>query len=475
MKLLSCLMAASLLAGPRAGAEDKWTVHEWGTFTSLQDESGTTLGGINTDDEPVPAFVHRLDQFVLLRASEVPGVFFQGAPSCHPDITMRLETPVLYFHPAPNAPGIQTASAHVKFRGGWLSEYYPSAALAVPGLENGNFHFGRLNADTESKLAWNDLQVGGDRQLTNTTEHCWLCPRAVKAAAVQTADGESEKFLFYRGVAHIDAPLKVSRDPQSRELLFQSQLAGLPATEPLAIGSLWLVDIRPQGPLAFRALPPLSLGPDSQKYLLRTPADFAPGDFSRANLAQLKAQLKAALMAAGLFADEADALLNTWEVSYFKSPGLRVFFLVPRTWTDFYLPLEISPPSDLRRVMVGRIELVTPRQRDLLDEISHFSTNEIQQEAVQLLQNYMRRALPALAATPHAPVQRQLNRELALVNSGQASLAAFVPVPKTYQTYLNLGRFRNALLLDEASHHPTDALARFILTYRLQPYQTAAD
>ena len=29
-------------------------VHEWGTFTSLQDENGRTLSGINTDDEPMP-------------------------------------------------------------------------------------------------------------------------------------------------------------------------------------------------------------------------------------------------------------------------------------------------------------------------------------------------------------------------------------------------------------------------------------
>jgi hypothetical protein len=35
-------------------------VHEWGTFTSLQDETGRTLAGINTDDEPVPSFCHDL-------------------------------------------------------------------------------------------------------------------------------------------------------------------------------------------------------------------------------------------------------------------------------------------------------------------------------------------------------------------------------------------------------------------------------
>ena len=72
--------------------ESKWTVHEWGTFTSLQNENGEAIGGINTDDEPVPQFVHRLANYLLLLPTEIPTIFFQGAPSCHPDVTMRLET-----------------------------------------------------------------------------------------------------------------------------------------------------------------------------------------------------------------------------------------------------------------------------------------------------------------------------------------------------------------------------------------------
>jgi hypothetical protein len=50
-------------------------------------------------------------------------------------------------------------------------------------------------------------------------------------------------------------------------------------------------------------------------------------------------------VANGLFADEAQALLDTWEISYFKSAGLRVFFIVPRAWTDYYLPLKVSVPA----------------------------------------------------------------------------------------------------------------------------------
>jgi hypothetical protein len=290
---------------------------------------------------------------------------------------------------------------------------------------------------------------------------------------VQTTNGESEKFLFYRGVAHLDAPLKIAHDTNSGELLFRSQLEDLPGTGSLPISSLWLVDIQPGGMIAFRTLSPISLNHDSKKILTHTTPDFAPGDFSPGNLEKLKAELKSALVSEGLFTDEAQALLNTWELSYFKSTGLRVFFLVPRTWTDFYLPLEISKPADISRVMVGRIELVTPRQRDILQEISGFSTNQIRQDVLQLYTNYFGRLLWGTVNRTNTQYMAQLNRDMAEVSSGQKPLATFGSIPKTYQAYLDLGRFRNALVLDEVKAHPTGGLTNFIATYRLQAYHPA--
>ena len=76
--------------------------------------------------------------------------------------------------------------------------------------------------------------------------------------------------------------------------------------------------------------------------------------------------MKNELVTEGLFDDEADALLNTWERSYFRNPGERVFFMVPREWTESVLPLKLSVPAQVTRVMVGRIEMVTPAQRELL-------------------------------------------------------------------------------------------------------------
>ena len=86
-------------------AEERLVVHEWGTFTSFQDEEGKAMRHINTDDEPVPDFVHRLTRPYLFRPTETPPPLSQGARWGHPDVTMRLETPVLYFHPPASQKG----------------------------------------------------------------------------------------------------------------------------------------------------------------------------------------------------------------------------------------------------------------------------------------------------------------------------------------------------------------------------------
>jgi hypothetical protein len=140
---------------------------------------------------------------------------------------------------------------------------------------------------------------------------------------------------------------------------------------------------------------------------------------------------------------------------------LRVFFLVPRAWTDFVLPLQISEPAEINRVMVGRIELVTPAQRNNLRELGRFSLTRIHSDAADMQLRY----LNALRGDNGDKWTR--------LNAGRMPFSATISVPKTYQTYLDLGRFRNALILDEAAHHPTSSLTNFIATYRLQAFKPA--
>jgi hypothetical protein len=380
--------------------------------------------------------VHDLAWSLLIPATELPNNFFQGAPRCHPDVTMRLETPVIYFHSPKSQTKPVTLDVNVEFRGGWLTQFYPAADGVAPGVESWP-KFGHLRSDTVGTLSWPSLTVGTDAKGPNTKEHVWTSPRAVEAASVTTTNGESEKFLFYRGVAHIDAPLQVARDANGDRLLLRTRL-DMPHDKPLTIRHLWLAEIRADGSSAFRRLEPVILmEPD---VLATTPATFAAGEFSKRNTALFRKDMRRALVEEGLFGDEADALLNTWELSYFKSAGLRVFFIVPRAWTDYYLPLQISAPAPVQRVMMGRIELVTPAQRELLRKIAAGPAPDFQK--VRPLRNM------------------QVDRSSA---------------PPLYRTYLDLGRFRNALVLDEQKRRPTDALGEFIQKGELEAYKIPAD
>lgn len=425
---------ATCMAATIFGAQAQpLVVHEWGTFTSLQDEAGRTLGGINSDDEPVPGFCHDVDWSVVSRPSELPPILSKGVATCNRDVTMRLETPVLYFHLPPGASEPLIAFVKVAFRGGWLTQFYPAA-------ETGGFSpSDALTEKSNGSLSWNDLQLGVKANGPETSERVWTAPRAVQAASVSATNGESERFLFYRGVGHLACPLQVSRSADSMMLECRSQIsAALSSCVPMSVRHLWLASFGADGACAFRELPPVALQPQSssgkQPALFASPAAFAPSEYSAANLDRLRWEMRAALGEEGLFPDEADALLNTWEVSYFKSAGLRLFFMVPRAWTDWFLPLDISVPSEVKRAMVGRLELVTPEQRALLKTLAQATV----------------------------PTKSWAHFDM---TGNRAVVRGSMP-----PAYRDLGRFRNALLLDEYKARPTPSLEAFVRLNGLQAH-----
>ena len=408
--LFALLVAASMV--PTLVAQPPLVIHEWGTFTNLQDESGNSVGGINSDDEPLPKFAHDLawNWNVGDAASQQNNRMKQGYPRCHPDVTIRLETPVLYFHPAPGAP-TPAVNVEVQFRGGYLTQYYPSAVTGK--IED------HISTDTVSGLQWHDLRLGLDKSGPQTDSHVWTAPRRVDAATVTTLDDETEKFLFYRGVGHIDAPLRLIRSGAAIEIHGQLGPRFASGTQ-LKIPRLWFCEFHEEGRCVFRELSPLTVSADSRKTLVTTSADFAGEDFTDQHLVELKKNMRAALIAEGLFPDEADALLSTWELSYFKSSGVRLFYIVPREWTEHYLPLKTSADAPVIRVMVGRIDLVTPEHRRLLRQIAD-NTDVIANDA------------------------------------------------EAWKLYDHLGRFRNALLLDERARRPGKSLDAFVNAHGLDP------
>src|SRR5579863_7247016 len=157
-RILLAFTVIALIAIPATAGTTPLVIHEWGTFTSLQDESGQAISGINTDDEPVPDFVHRLSGRLVFNTTEVPNSFFKSIPRCDTDVTMRLETPVLYFHPDAGV-ALPPVTVSAEFHGGWLSEFYPQALATAPGFAG---FAGPIRADTIGTLTWPDLAIRGN-------------------------------------------------------------------------------------------------------------------------------------------------------------------------------------------------------------------------------------------------------------------------------------------------------------------------
>ena len=363
--LLTTLLLAALSTSQAADL----VVHEWGTITTIHADDGTPAGGLNNIDpeEVLPDFVHRYEPETTRHN---PGKLLAKLPSRpgRPDVTMRLETPVIYFHPPPNKSFTDPVDVSVRFRGGVINEFFPAADASV-ALDskrissklqdhvitewNGDV----LNNYVVGSLKWKGLRLHDTVIAPLTRSGIWLAPREVNSVSVYSPDaGEGEQYLFYRGVAHLDALLATKTSRGSVELSTPAHLTWLESAT-ATIPQLWLADIREDGAIAYRASPAVTLSKENEGKRLATVKRFSDGDYAADGAAKLHAAMKKALIAQGLFADEAEAMLNTWKASYFQKAGLRVFYIVPRAWTDYFLPLEFSVPARVTRVIVGRIDL----------------------------------------------------------------------------------------------------------------------
>src|SRR5687768_1659568 len=304
---LAAASAASLAAVSSARASrrsERFLAHEWGTFTTLQDEDGKELHGINIDDEPVPDFVHNLNPFLLskpLLSSRHWQYRQKAAPRHHPYVTMRLETPVIYFYPPVGLLEAMNVDVHVRFRGGWLTEFYPKATPHAPLLKEGQFDFGNLTPETVSSLTWSDLSVGNKVTGPNTDEHVWLAPRKVDAAGILTREGESEKYLFYRGVGCQQAPLRIGLDRTGGRIKIHSRMSpALIGEQKAKFAVLWVTHVKPDGTSAFRTLDGFEATRDGSPVLRESSYRFEPGEYGRDNREKLHAAMHNALVEDGL-------------------------------------------------------------------------------------------------------------------------------------------------------------------------------
>lgn len=369
--LIRWILLASWAVGaaPAAAADAELVIHEWGTLTTMHAADGTPQGELNRIEatDVLPKFVHRYEpeatrvdpRLKLAKLPNVPG---------RPDVTLRLETPVIYFHPPAGRAFDTPIDVSVQFRGGVLNEFYPRA---TPGVRLDQQRVLQKRADglieewtgevlnnyVVGSLEWRGVTLHDTVVAPLTTDPVWLAPREPQSASVFLAEaGEGERYLFYRGVAHLDALLRTRHTARHVRLAAPGPVVWTEAAT-VSLRHVWLVDVRADGAIAFRSHGRVDLDTASPGKELARLERFRDADYAAAHRAPLRASLKNTLIEDGLFADEAEAMLNTWQHSYFEKPGLRVFYVVPREWTDYFLPLTVSVPARVNRVILGRIDL----------------------------------------------------------------------------------------------------------------------
>ncbi len=442
MKILA--LAFSVLIASAASPSDRITVHEWGTFTVLQDEQGRAVAGINTDDEPLPQFVHSLGgnrNLIQISTPRTPALGKAPIPECHPDVKLRLETPVTYFYLPEGHTGAVTLNVRVQFQGGWLTEFYPRADVEAPGFDPDHVWTSRLAPDAVGELNWKMVKLGVADRSPETDSNVWIAPRETGSVFIEN-DGQVEKFLFYRGVGNIDAPLQVEYSFENGALrVFPGAHPTGETIDRIGIPKLWLVDVAEDGSIAFTEFGPITTTGQSPSTF---PLNIQAKTHSAQDYGVLRNSMRTALVADGLYRDEATAMLKTWELSYFKSAGTRLFFLVPRGWTDAAIPIDFGLPVDLTRTMMGRIELINPQQRERMRNISMTNVSDYDG-----LTKRLRGAL-------NPPGKVLMTSEALALN-----------LPQPYGDFLRLGRFRSALLLHEQAARPTPDLSAFIANLKI--------
>ena len=371
----SCLLLASFPV--IALASPTYQLHEWGTFTTVAGSDGILLSGLQREEELLPAFVHSHFGFengqapsAAKLASVIQAQGYPAFPSTGKGlgkrpvsgITVKMETPVIYFHSSEAF----RAKVSVGFDGGTISQWYPARSGGENLPEPPPSLYPQLNPVPldQWRLDFSKPYHGGiewDVNVLSPAESLaartfkprdtvnWLRARVPEANVVRTDSGETENYLFYRGVGNFTPGLQttVSAD---ETLHLKNQTGGdiryLLVFQQIGGHVSW--HARNSGLKAGESL-------DLAEVSLSPAAEGFPSP--------IHDSLKSGLTACGLMDSEANAMVQTWWTSYFETEGLRIFWVLPAVVTDRILPLTVTPPPEkIVRVMVGRSEVFRPRQ-----------------------------------------------------------------------------------------------------------------
>ncbi|RYD19553.1 MAG: hypothetical protein EOP88_18545, partial [Verrucomicrobiaceae bacterium] len=218
-----------------------YQLHEWGTFTTVSGSDGVLLEGLQREEEQLPPFVHSHfgmengqagDFAEYARILKVHGTAGFAPPRMKgigerpvASVTVKMETPVIYFHSDEK----KAFPVHVKvgFEGGTISQWYPQRSGGerlpepVPPLDPATMPTPLAAWTLDFSKPWRGsiewqvevLPPSDNAILFKPGDNVgWLRARQPVTNAIRTATGESEGYLFYRGIGRFDPGLRTSVD-----------------------------------------------------------------------------------------------------------------------------------------------------------------------------------------------------------------------------------------------------------------------
>jgi hypothetical protein len=365
--------AAITLCLQCAGA---YQLHEWGTFTTVAGSDGVLLSGLQREEETLPEFVHAHFGFEngqfpspeklasVMKTHGYPAFASNSKglgkrPVC--GVTVKMETPVIYFH----SDSAFRAKVKIGFEGGTISQWFPDRSggeilpepppsadpekSPVPAdlwkIDFAKPYRGGIEWDV-NVLSPQDSKSAMTFKPRDSVN--WLRARVPEANVVRTDSGETENYLFYRGVGHFTPGLLTTVSADDMLHLTNQTGGDIP---------FYLVFEQGQGGEISWSAGKNGLKSGQSVNLPKDKLTPAAKGFPAA----IYQSMKSGLVASGLLESEADAMVQTWWTSYFETPGLRVFWVLPSAKVDKILPLSVSPrPEKIVRVLVGRSEVLRP-------------------------------------------------------------------------------------------------------------------
>ena len=379
-----CMAVVGLARTSTSARLRNLTVHEWGTFTSVAGQNGDAIPWLTLDGPTdLPCFVTRTTGWGS-KATMVA--------------TVRMETPVLYFYAASET----SVDVHVGFRQGLITEYFPAARLTPARLNS----TGGLDPASTSSIAWQNVRIQPHADpafAAETRPNHYYAARATDAAPL-TVGLESERFLFYRGIASFQLPVSATIGNDD------AIIVKTPGDE--TIPALMLFENR-GGRIGHRA----AADPKGRVTLARAEPN--------SSLEKTRAALEKILITQGLYPREAAAMIETWRDSWF-SEGTRLFYVVPSKTVNDILPLRIDPvPTGVVRVFVGRLELATEATLTEIKLAAEIRDYERLSKYRRFLRPFAERfngsLLPAERARLHTLIERQFGGRTGSVDACQTA------------------------------------------------------